>query len=99
ALVHLPGTFKADTTLNYEIGLKGSALHGALTCDLSAFYIDWHSIQLQAKDPASGFSFFFNGGAARSTGVEAALKYLNSTGLRLAANAGYDVAELSQDAP
>ncbi|MDB5782045.1 TonB-dependent receptor [Caballeronia mineralivorans] len=99
ALVHLPGTFKADTTLNYEIGLKGNALHGAFTYDLSAFYIDWHSIQLQVKDPVSGFSFFSNGGAARSTGLEAALKYRNGTGLRIAANASYDVAELSQDAP
>ena len=99
ALVNLPGTYKADTTLNYEIGLKGNAVHGAFSYDLSAFYIDWHSIQLQVKDPISGFSFFANGGAARSTGLEAALKYHNTKGLRMAANASYDVAELSQDAP
>ena len=99
ALVNLPGTFKADTTLNYEIGLKADALHGALTYDLSAFYIDWRSIQLQVKDPVSGFSFFSNGGSARSTGLEAALKYHSNTGLRTAANVSYDLAQLSQDAP
>jgi iron complex outermembrane receptor protein len=99
ALVHLPGTFKADTTLNYELGLKGDILRGSLTYDLSAFYIDWRSIQLQVKDAVSGFSFFANGGTARSTGLEAALKYRNNSGLRISANASYDLAELTQDAP
>jgi iron complex outermembrane receptor protein len=99
ALVHLPATFKADTTLNYELGFKGESLQGELSYDLSAFYIDWRSIQLQVKDPVSGFSFFANGGTARSTGLEAAVKYRNGFGLRIAANASYDVAELTQDAP
>lgn len=98
-LFNLPGTFKADTTLNYELGLKGDVLHGAFTYDLSAFYVDWHSIQLQIKDPVSQFSFFANGGTARSTGLEAALNYRTDWGLHLAANASYDVAELSQTPP
>jgi iron complex outermembrane recepter protein len=99
ALLNLPGTFKADTTLNYELGLKGNALHGTFTYDLSAFYIDWHSIQLQIQDPVTEFSFFTNGGTARSTGLEATLKDRTDWGLRLAANASFDVAELSQTPP
>jgi iron complex outermembrane receptor protein len=98
-LFNLPGTFKADTTLNYELGLKGDLLHGTLTYDLSAFYIDWRSIQLQIQDPVTQFSFFTNGGTARSTGLEATLNYRSDQGLRLAANASYDVAELSQTPP
>jgi iron complex outermembrane receptor protein len=99
SLFNLPGTFKADTTLNYEFGLKGNALHGAFSYDLSAFYIDWHSIQLQIQDPVTEFSFFTNGGTARSTGLEATLKYRTDWGLRLAANGSFDVAELSQTPP
>jgi iron complex outermembrane recepter protein len=98
-LFNLPGTFKADTTLNYELGLKGDLLHGAFTYDLSVFYIDWRSIQLQIQDPVTEFSFFTNGGSARSTGLEATLAYRSDEGLRLAANASYDVAELSQTPP
>ncbi len=98
-LFNLPLTFEADTTRNYELGVKGDILHGAFAYDLSAYYIDWRSIQLQVRDPVTRFSFFTNGGSARSTGLEAALKYRTDWGLRVSANASYSVAELTEDAP
>jgi iron complex outermembrane receptor protein len=98
-LFNLPGIFGADKTLNYELGLKGDALDKAFTYDLSVFYIDWHNIQLSVTDPVSQFSFFTNGGSARSTGLETALQYRLAQGLRLSANFSYDVAELSSNPP
>lgn len=99
ALLGLPDTFGADTTLNYEIGVKGSALNGALSYDLSAYYIDWRSIQLRVVDAATQFSYFTNGGKAHSSGIEAAYQYRAARGLNLSASASYNVAEFSNDPP
>src|SRR5690606_10267242 len=45
-IVGIPCEYGADETRNYEVGVKGSALDGKLTFDLSAYYIDWKDIQL-----------------------------------------------------
>lgn len=99
SLLGLPKTFGADTTLNYEIGVKGDTLDGALTYDISAYSIDWRSVQLRIVDADTQFSYFTNGGRARSSGVEAAFQYRSNQGLRLVTSASYNVAAFSRDPP
>ncbi len=39
-------SFKTDTTLNYEIGIKTDWVDGRLNTDLAFFYVQWSDIQL-----------------------------------------------------
>lgn len=98
-LFNLPGTFTADTTLNYELGLKGRGLQNTFSYDLSAFYIDWRKVQLFLTDPVSEFAYFTNGGDARSSGLEAEFGYVTHYGLHVSANASYNVAQLASSPP
>lgn len=100
ALFDLPPTFDADTTLNYELGLKGDAFDGRLTFDVAAYYIDWRRVQVRILDPdAQLFSYFTNGGKADSKGVEAAFHYRGPHGLRLSLTGSYNLARYSATPP
>ena len=46
-----PGTFKADKTVNGEVGIKGFLFSKILSYDASVYYIDWTNIQIQNRDP------------------------------------------------
>ena len=67
-----PDTFDADTTVNYEVGLKGSLFGNVFGFDVAAFYIDWTDIQvLQTyRRGFTGFPVTINAGKAVSKGVE-----------------------------
>ncbi len=65
-------TFDPDTTRNYEIGVKGSALGNMLSYEGSLYYIDWQDLQLSLA--ASGLSFQGNGSRAKSQGTEISLE-------------------------
>lgn len=69
-------SFSSDSLWSYETGLRLSPAAG-LQVDLSAYLLDWSDAQftyffLQNGLPSSGIG---NVGKARSTGVEAALRY------------------------
>jgi iron complex outermembrane receptor protein len=95
----LKKTFDADTTMNYEIGLKGKAIGGRMSYDLSVYDIDWRSIQLRVTDAATQLTYLTNGGRARSTGVEASLRYEAVSGLHLVLRTGYGSARFSRQPP
>lgn len=63
-----PTSYAPDRTQNYEVGLKGDLLKGALSLDASLYYIDWQNLQLSLR--SQGFTYFTNGGHAKSEGVE-----------------------------
>jgi outer membrane receptor protein involved in Fe transport len=95
---NITGTsFAPDTTWNYEVGLKGTALDGKLSGDIDAFYIDWTNIQLN----------FFNGtvteignaGDAISKGVEMEGSYTPIDGLTFSGNLDYTDAYISKLIP
>lgn len=98
-VANLPETFGADTTLNYELGVKGDMAGGRLTFDLSAYHIDWRKVQVRIFDSATQFSYFTNGGRARSDGFEAMLQYRTPRGLRVALNGSYNLARYSRTPP
>ncbi|MXO60358.1 TonB-dependent receptor [Altererythrobacter salegens] len=90
-------SYDSDSVVSYEAGIKAQSGDGMFSADLAVFHIDWDDIQLLVSDAATGFNFNGNGGKAKSEGVEASATFLPVTGLRLAANAAYTNAKLTQD--
>lgn len=97
AIPGVPKTFSPTKLTDYELGLKTTSLDDRLTVDLSAYYINWTKIPLVTF--VNPFTFLGNGGEARSRGVEAAIQWIPARGLKLSANAAYNKAALSKDAP
>lgn len=69
-LSQTPFTYGPDEVSNYELGIKTAWLDGALTADLSAFWIDWKAIPLQFQDSTGLAKYLTNAGNARSKGLE-----------------------------
>ena len=87
-------TFDPDRTINYEVGIKTSALNHKLTFTADAFWIDWKHVQLTEIDPVNQIGFIANGDRARSRGVEAEASYRLWKGGVVAANGTYTDATL-----
>jgi outer membrane receptor protein involved in Fe transport len=92
----VPRTFASDSTMNYEIGIKGDVGRD-ITYDLTAFYIDWSKIQLLAN--VSNFGVNTNGGSAESKGVEGSVVWAATHELTLSANGAYVEANLTENTP
>ena len=88
----VPRTFASDSTMNYEIGVKGDVGHD-VTYDLAAFYIDWSDIQLLAN--IQNFGVNTNGGSATSKGVEGNVTWRAMPELTLSAAGAYIEANLT----
>jgi outer membrane receptor protein involved in Fe transport len=93
----VPLTFAPSTTVNYEVGLKTFLFDQRLSIDANVFYINWTSIQLEGISP-QGASFVFNGGKAKSQGVEIASEFRPLKGLTLSGSVSYTDAILTSDA-
>lgn len=83
--VGAPTQYDADTTRNYEVGLKTEVLERRLSLDASLYYIDWSNFQLQLRTPEQ-FVYTTNGAAAKSQGLELSV---SSTPLRRTTLAGW----------
>ena len=91
----VPRTFKSDSILNYEVGVKGDAFERSVVYEVSAFYIDWSNVQLLAN--VGGFGVNTNGGSAESAGVEGSVTWAVTPELTLSANGAYIDAQLKED--
>jgi iron complex outermembrane recepter protein len=89
--------YQADTTENYEIGIKGNVPDHAFSFDASLYYIDWKDVQLFLTQ--GSFSYVENAGRARSRGVELSVESRPLTGLTLAAWVAWNDAELADALP
>ncbi|WP_428410129.1 TonB-dependent receptor [Hyphococcus sp.] len=87
--------YTADTVVNYEAGVKGG--HGALTYDLSVFYIDWDDPQLNTATTNWGFFAVQNGSSARTMGLEAQLDGYAGDGFHYSLGYAFVDAELTAD--
>lgn len=67
--------FDAQTSMNYEIGLKGSFLDDKLMLATSLFYLDIKDIHVYSTDPVSNAMITSNAGGADSKGIELELAY------------------------
>lgn len=66
-------SYKADSLLSYEAGLRGQMAPGRLDVEVAAYRIDWRDMQVTGSRPDGLFKFISNAGAARIDGVEASV--------------------------
>jgi outer membrane receptor protein involved in Fe transport len=90
--------FKSDTLWNYETGVRLAPAPG-VQLDLSAFLLDWTNAQFTyfAMNGALPFAGIGNVGKARSTGLEAALRWKISPVFDVAASLARIDAKTTQD--
>jgi iron complex outermembrane recepter protein len=90
-----PTTYKSDSLINYELGVRTSWLDKTLLLDTTLFYIDWSDIQIRLNRPDDR-SYATNAGAARSEGVETTISWKPSAAFDLQVGLTYLDAELTQ---
>jgi len=93
-----PLTFDPSRTINYEIGEKMQAMDRHLSLDVALFYVDWSKVQLLGTLPVTFANYIFNGGKAKSEGLEASLSFRPLEGLNINATATYTNAQLTTNA-
>ncbi len=93
----VPTSYKSDSTVNYEVGLKSIMLDNRLSADVDAFLIQWKDIQL--FEYVDSFGINANGGTATSKGLEWTFAFTPVAGLNFTLDGAYINAELTSDAP
>ena len=92
-------SFAAETLLNWEAGLKGRVLDGALRFALSAFLMEREDMQARAWvlfPPANWKSYLDNVDQGRNAGLEAEAQWQATERLRLTAALGLLDTELGE---
>lgn len=92
----LPLTFEPDTSLNYELGVKGTFLDGRVTFDSSVYYIDWNKLQVSLVDLTTFQSYTGNAGKAISQGFETSFSLKPFQGFTLRGFVSYTDAHITQ---
>jgi iron complex outermembrane recepter protein len=90
-------TYQADSTVNYEVGLKTTQLDNRLSVDVDAFLINWKKIQL--FEFVDDFGINANGGTATSKGFEWTFGLTPLKGLNFTLTGAYVDAYLTANAP
>jgi iron complex outermembrane receptor protein len=94
-LVGIPLSFKSDSVVSYEAGLKGAIPGLNATYEAALFQIDWDDIQLLTTDVDSQLTYYTNGSTARSRGVELSGRWSPIGGLSIDGSATYTDATLT----
>ena len=96
-----PNSFGADTTVNYEVGFKGSLLGNVFGFDVAGFYIDWKDIQVVQtyRRGFTGYPITLNAGKAVSKGLEWNFNVQPMRRLSLGWLGAYTDSTLSDDIP
>ncbi|MEG3181331.1 TonB-dependent receptor [Sphingomonas sp. LT1P40] len=94
-------TYDSDSLISYEIGVKAETADRSFTIDIAAFHIDWSDIQVFGQVPVNNTTFGvnFNGGKARSDGVEFTATLRPTRGFNVSFNGAYTNAKLKDDTP
>lgn len=92
---NVPTTYESDTTINYELGVKGENEARTFGFDATVFHIDWEDIQLLAV--INGVGVNTNAAGADSDGIEASLRFRPIDGLQLSLSGAYTDATLNED--
>lgn len=76
---------KPDRLTNYELGAKGSLLHGRLAFDTAVYHIVWSGVQLLVEVPINDLPYpgVVNGARATGDGVDFAVTAKLSEGISL----------------
>ena len=81
--------FNAETSWNYEVGLRLSWLDDRLTANLTFFHNPVEDYQVPSTDPATGLFGFVDNARVTINGIEAELRATPIDGLDLTAGLGY----------
>lgn len=92
-----PTKYNADEVWNYEVGIKKGLFDRRLQANVSAFWIDWKSIQQNIYLPLCGFQYTDNLGKAVSKGFDIELQVRPTPGLTLGANVSYIHSRYTED--
>ena len=90
-------TYDSDSLISYEIGIKAETADRSFSIDIAAFHIDWKNIQVFGQ--VNDFGVNFNGGKAKSDGLEFTTTLRPTTGLSFSLNGAYTDAVLQDDTP
>ena len=85
-------SFKPDSLINYEVGLKGAWRQDTLRTNLAMYYMDWKNVQMTFSD--NGFDVISNGGKATSKGVELETQIVPVDRFVIGVNVAYTDAKL-----
>lgn len=77
----IPNVYEPDETLNYEVGAKTLLWDQRLRLNLSAYYIEWQDIQVDAIRLSDVANYIANAGEAISKGVELEMQLTPLEGL------------------
>ncbi len=91
------GTYASDSLVSYEIGLKAETSDRTFGIDIAAFHIDWKDIQVFGI--VNNFGINFNGGKAKSDGMEFTATMRPTPGFSVSVNGAYTDATLKDDTP
>jgi len=90
-----PATYRSDSLINYEIGIRPAWFEHTLTLDTAFFFIDWSDIQLRLSRP-DAFDYVNNVGAAHNKGIENTLAWRANQNWTLQMSLTYLEAALAQ---
>jgi len=94
-----PKTYDSDTLWNYELGAKTRLLDDRLDINVALYRLEWKSVQIQARDPRSGFNFNDNAGSAEGKGIEVEARFRPTDRVELGTAFSFSDTELSEDTP
>lgn len=91
--------YKADTTVNYELGFKSTWLRNRLHFNAALFNVDWNDAQVGSSTVNGQELITSNAGSANSKGVEISSRVIIGDHWTAYATYAYAKAELTEDAP
>jgi outer membrane receptor protein involved in Fe transport len=89
------GSYKSDTLLSYEVGVKTESADKRYSLDLAVYHLDWKDIQLFAF--VNNYGINVNGTGATSNGSEFTAIFRPIEGLDLSVNGAYVDSKLGGD--
>ncbi|UZK65373.1 TonB-dependent receptor [Sphingomonas sp. M1-B02] len=90
-----PLSYKSDSLISYEVGVKAETADNSFSIDAAAFRINWTDIQLFTV--INGFGLNANGGKAKSEGFEFTATARPTRGFVVSLNGAYTRARLTND--
>ncbi|MBD1582632.1 TonB-dependent receptor [Pseudoalteromonas sp. S16_S37] len=91
--------YKADTTTNYELGLKSTWLKNRFHFNAALFNVDWEDAQVSGATEIGQLPYTTNAGSANAKGVEVATRAMLTDSITAYATYAYTKVELTKDAP
>jgi len=89
----------ADTTTNYELGMKSSWFANKFHFNAALFLVQWDDAQVAGVTVNGQTSIISNAGTAESSGIEISSRAMLSDSITAYATYAYTQAELTADAP